>query len=315
MRRWHTLKPTIIIVDNESSEDSRQALSHAGVADKIVLSATNRGYGGGNNLGIAAAARDNEAAILLLNSDVQITEAAVSQLVGRLAADRALSIVGPLLAERGNGRERCYAGGRDIARHPRTRIEVDAAHLAALAGSPLLPVDYVPGTVFLARGSVFDEVGVLDEDYFFSGEIADFCKRARATDHQLRIDALAKALHEIDDESSSPRGTLHVYYSLRNRFLYVRRHHAAEKLRYFGFWVMNAARGAATAIVRGRFGRARAIVLATMHGLDGSLWQSECRIHLTPPARSRSSFPIGTGWPGSSGAWRRCTSRHSLEPW
>ena len=269
LRRWHIVRPTIIIVDNESSEDSRRALSQAGVADEIVLSATNLGYGGGNNLGIAAAARDNEAAILLLNSDVQIAEADVCQLVGRLAADRALSIVGPLLAERGDGRERCYAGGRDIARHRRTRIEVDAAHLTALAGSPLPPVDYVPGTVFLVRGSVFDEVGMLDEDYFFGGEIADFCTRARAKNHQLRIDALARALHETDDSSNSPRDTLRVYYSLRNRFLYVRRHHAADKLRYFGFWVMNAAWAAATAIVRGRFRRARAIVLATMHGLMG----------------------------------------------
>jgi GT2 family glycosyltransferase len=269
LRRWDTLKPTIIIVDNESTEDSRRALSDAGVADTIVLSTTNRGYAGGNNLGISAVARDTEAAILLLNSDVQISEAAVSQLVGRLEADRALSIVGPLLAERGNGRERCYVGGRDIARHPRTRIEVDAAHLTALASSPLLPVDYVPGTVFLARGSLFDEIGVLDEDYFFSGEIADFCRRARATNHQLRIDALAKALHETDDESSSLRGTLHVYYSLRNRFLYVRRHHAAEKLRYFGLWLMIAGWGAAGAVVRGRFGRARAIVLATIHGIMG----------------------------------------------
>ena len=269
LRRWHIVRPTIIIVDNESSEDSRRALSQAGVADEIVLSATNLGYGGGNNLGIAAAARDNQAAILLLNSDVQISEVAVSQLVGRLAADPALSIVGPLLAEYGSGRERCYAGGRDIARHPRTRIEVDAAHLTVLAGSPLLPIDYVPGTVFLARGSVFDEVGMLDEDYFFSGEIADFCTRARAKNHQLRIDALAKALHETDDASNSLRDTLHVYYSLRNRFLYVRRHHAADKLRYFGFWVMNAAWAAATALVRGRFRRARAIVLATVHGLMG----------------------------------------------
>jgi len=269
LKRWNILKPTIIIVDNESSEGSGQSLSQAGVADKIVISTTNRGYGGGNNLGIAAAPSDENAAILLLNSDVHISEAAISQLLSRLEADRALSILGPVLVERGHGRERWYTGGRDIARHPITRIEIDPAAVAALAGSPLRPVDYVPGTVFLARRSVFDQIGVLDEDYFFSGEIADFCARARAANHQLRVDVLAMALHDTDDTSSSLRDTLHVYYSLRNRFLYIRKHHAAEKLRYLGFWVMIAAAGVVTALVRGQIRRTRAMVLATVHGVMG----------------------------------------------
>jgi GT2 family glycosyltransferase len=269
LRRWDALQPTIVIVDNESTEASRQALEAAGVADRVVASPVNRGYGGGNNLGIAEAARDADTAILLLNSDVEVSEATASKLLARLEADRTLSIVGPLLRETSGGGERLYAGGRDIGRYPRTRIDVDAARLAALPGHPLIPVDYVPGTVLMARGSLFADVGMLDEEYFFSGEIADLCKRAEARGHKLRIDLQCEAQHEAAGADGAPRDTLYAYYSLRNRFLYVRRHHAAQKLRYFGFWAMIAARGAVAAIVRGRPARARAILLATAHGLMG----------------------------------------------
>lgn len=266
LRAWKMLKPVVLIVDNESTQASRDALGDAGVADRLLTSPTNLGYGGGNNRGICAAARDAGSAIMLLNSDVDISEATARQLLQRLDADDSLSIVGPALRERVDGVPRCFVGGRDIARFPLTHVEVDPDRLHTLPGYPLLEVDYVPGTVFVTRGLVYEDVGLLDEQYFFSGEVADFCKRARDRGHKICVDLQTEASHDADHHAGKLRDSLYVYYNLRNRSLYVRKHYAGEKAKYFGYWTIVACRSAAAAVWRGRLSRCRAIVLALVHG-------------------------------------------------
>ena len=38
------------------------------------------------------------------------------------------------------------------------------------------------------RSMLFNKVGLLDERFFFSGEIADFCVRATKSGYEIRID-------------------------------------------------------------------------------------------------------------------------------
>ena len=162
-----------------SSEATWSVLSAALPADNLIRSAVNLGYGGGNNLGIKRALTAKLEYVLLLNTDAEISPAGVSRLLARLATHPEISIIGPVIHE-GNGRAtQLLVGGRDIARHSSTRIAVPPGDLKHLPDYPIHQVDYVSGTVFLARGRVLQEIGLLDEDYFFSGEVADFCKRAR----------------------------------------------------------------------------------------------------------------------------------------
>jgi GT2 family glycosyltransferase len=132
----------------------------------------------------------------------------------------------------------------------------------SLPGYPLHEVDYVSGTVFLARAGALQEIGLLDEDYFFSGEIADFCKRARDRGHKICVDLEVEARHDTGQTPKEIRDTLHAYYSLRNRFLYVSKQHAPERTKYFAQWTLAGALALARAVGHGRLARARAIVLA-----------------------------------------------------
>jgi GT2 family glycosyltransferase len=207
--------------------------------------------------------------ILLLNTDAEISEAGVSRLIERLKANPQIAILGPLIHE-GNDRVRRHlVGGRDIARYSSTRIAVQLGDLKSLPGYPLHEVGYVSGTVFLARGSVFEEVGFLDEQYFFSGEIADFCTRARDSGHKICVDLEVEAQHDSGQTPPPMRETLHVYYGLRNRFLYIRKHHASEKMKYFSYRTLVGVLALARALGQGRIAKARAIVLALTHAHTG----------------------------------------------
>jgi glycosyl transferase family 2 len=83
VRGWSTLKPELIVVDNESTIASRKALAGGLDPHCLVLSETNLGYGGGNNLGIKQALSGRAEYFLLLNSDAAISEAAVTGLLTR----------------------------------------------------------------------------------------------------------------------------------------------------------------------------------------------------------------------------------------
>jgi GT2 family glycosyltransferase len=266
---WQALKPHVIVVDNESTEATCRALSAALSAANVICSAANLGYGGGNNLGIKRALAAKFKYVLLLNTDAEISAQGVRRLIERLDANPQISVVGPVIQEGDEGWKRRLVGGRDIASHSYTRVAVLAGDVKKLPDYPIHEVDYVSGTAFLVRGSVLEEIGFLDEEYFFSGEIADFCKRARGRGHKICVDLEVEARHSIGRTPSDMRETLYVYYGLRNRFLYSKKHHAREKLRYFGYWTMVGAAGLARAMWQRKMAKARAIALALMHAYGG----------------------------------------------
>lgn len=267
IRGWHVLKPDILVVDNQSTESSRDRLRRDLTTDELICHPANRGYAGGNNLGIQQALRTKQDYILLLNTDAEIPEAGMTRLLARLESNPDISILGPVIFEGQNDQMHCLIGGRDIAKHQLTRIAVEPDTLTSIAGYPLHDVDYVPGAVFLTRRTVFEEIGLLDEQYFFSGEIADFCKRAKVMGHKSCADLEVQAYHYTDKTAFDLRESLYVYYSLRNRFLYIKKHYPLEKFRYFSYWIQAGILQFAMAIVKRRTRKARAIFMALKHAL------------------------------------------------
>ncbi len=262
VRSWKAVRPAIVVVDNETTQTTRNTLTAFLEPGELISSHANSGYAGGNNLGIRQAMATECNYILLLNSDAVISDTGVSLLIDRLDGNPDITVLGPVIHE-GQGRKtKCYIGGRDIARHLTTRVAADASALKTLPEYPLLDVDYVSGTVFLARRAAFDDVGLLDEEYFFSGEIADFCKRAQSRGYRVCVDLAVEAHHDIGETSPQLRETLYTYYSLRNRLLYVRKHYAPKRARYLAKWTLIGTLQFARAVTRGKLGKARAIVLA-----------------------------------------------------
>jgi GT2 family glycosyltransferase len=113
---------------------------------------------------------------------------------------------------------------------------------------------------------VFEEVGFLDERFFFSGEIADLCKRVQESGQRVCVDLEVKAGHHANQTPPTLRDTLYVYYSLRNRLLYAKKHHHSEQIRYLAFWWTLCLAELGKAILQGRLRKARAISLAIVHG-------------------------------------------------
>jgi GT2 family glycosyltransferase len=243
----------------------------------------NLGYGGGNNLGISRALDEGVEYVLLLNTDADITADSVGRLLELLDTQPEISIIGPVIEEGDDLATQHLVGGRDIARHAFTRNAALHGDVRKLSNDLAHPVDHVSGAIFLVRTSVLKEIGLLDEQYFFSGEIADLCKRARDQGHKICVHLEVVARHNTHFTPKHLRETLYVYYGLRNRFLYIKKHHPVTALVYFVYWTSVGLVGVTRAALQGKIPRARALSLAMIHAYCRTLWQSERQISCREP--------------------------------
>ena len=257
---WSGLDAKVFVVDNGSSHEDLLLLRKTESRFQLIINKTNQGYSGGNNAGIVEALEQGHPYIMLLNSDASVSETCLKQLLECMSHSPELGVIGPVLEEGGGN----YAGGRNIGIYSSTRIPYKSEN----KNPALLAVDYVPGTALIARKEVFKKVGLLEEEFFFSGEIADLCRRAQLAGLKCAIYTGCRASH-TPDTSSIMRETIYNYYTLRNRFLFIRRHFRNTKVFWSLRWVIGGLIQIIIALLTGKRMRARALWLGLRDGIAG----------------------------------------------
>ena len=251
--------PTLWVVDNGSQEPGVEELEREHPEARFLRAGDNLGFAGGNNLGISAALDLGSEAVLLLNNDASVDEQSVAAMLATLESEACIGVVGPTLWD---GETLLSVGGKDIALHGATHLK------PRCLPQSVLDVDYVSGTVALVARQVFETVGLLDEDFFFAGEMADLCLRARQQGFRCVTEPRATATHDLQ-RSSELRERLHAYYVLRNRFLFIQKHYASQRMRLRLAWTARGAWGFVSALVRGNLPRARSLGLGLVDGWRG----------------------------------------------
>lgn len=280
---WDKLDPTVWVVDNGSKDNSVEQLRQHCPNIQLILSERNLGFAAGNNLAARQAMDAGASLIFLLNNDAIISEADVVQLIHTLETAPQAGIAGPLLRDPPPGARLQAAGGRNVA------WRINTHRFSLPEDSNPFPVDYVPGTAILVSSDVFRQVGLLDERYFISGEIADLCLRARRRGFACLIDPRATAYHDTG-RSSELREAFYTYYFLRNRFLYVRKFYSWQAVGLLLYWGACGLAFVTQAILQNRPTRARALWLALRHGIRGIFGdQSELILAIAQKSQVRDS--------------------------
>ncbi|MCC6165810.1 MAG: glycosyltransferase family 2 protein [Caldilineaceae bacterium] len=269
---WQRLRVRLYVVDNASQDDSLARL-RAELPPSICLiaNATNLGFAGGVNSGIRAALTESDAPLLLLNNDAAIAEADLQRLLTLLHDEPSVGIVGPVVYHAAPPHAVISAGNRSPALLLNTLI----TH--APPGAPVYDVDYISGSVALIRAEALNRAGWLDEDYFFHTEVADFCRRARRLGWRCVVDAQARAYHDLA-RSAPLRGTLYIYYLIRNRFIYIRKFYGWTGWLIGALWAVYVLLLAAKLAVQGNAPASRAVIMALMDGLGGRWGGQNARV-------------------------------------
>ena len=267
IQTWETLTPIVWVVDNGSQDDSVERIRRECPAVRLLLSDHNLGFAAGNNLAIRQVLAEGQTScVLLLNNDAVIGEEGARRLLDTLSRTQA-GIVGPILRDPPPDMDLQAAGGLN----PLWRVDTHMRHIPDTTKS--YAVEYVPGTAILIAAEVFERVGLLDEGYFISGEIADFCLQARRHGYRPLIDPTVTVYHDTS-RSSELRVAFYTYYFMRNRFLFVRRLYPGWRLPLTLYWSLFALISIAGSRLRGQRRRASALTLALRHGLTGQFGDS-----------------------------------------
>jgi GT2 family glycosyltransferase len=208
----------LIIVDNGSNDDSEDWLRRELPTATILQTGRNLGFAFGCNVGLRIARERNVAAVLLLNSDAQVAPDCIGHLEGAVSADDSVGVASPVLVSARDFRTVEEVGvtlsestGRMFQRdrgQPFERVRFEGSRA----------VDAVSGCVMFITRLALDRVGLLAEDYFFSFEDFDFCRRARAKDFRILCVGRAVAYHHghLTIGAQSPD---RLYYAARNHLL------------------------------------------------------------------------------------------------
>ena len=180
--REHTSEPyEVVVVDNGSGPETLEML--AAIDDphvRVIYNGENLGFGGGNNVGIAAARGEY---VVVLNNDVIVTDEWVDRLVAPFSRIPGLGVTAPR-SNKVTGHQQIhyasYQGLEGVHEYARARRETwDGFGYVA---------DRAIGLCLCIDRNVIDEVGGFDERFRFGNfEDDDLCLRVRAAGYKIYI--------------------------------------------------------------------------------------------------------------------------------
>lgn len=224
----------IIVVDNASRQNCAPLLKSFPHI-KLVRSTSNRGFAGGNNLGLKYAQGQ---LILFINNDVLVLPDFLDELVNQLELDPEALACSPKIKYLEAPQRIQYAGGERV--HPITLRNKHLGHGAKDIGQHNRSgvTAYAHGACMLVRSEAIELVGEMDEDYFLYYEEQDWCERLLRQGKKILYVASATVFH--DASTSTGKGSpMKTYYLTRNRILFARKRLSrAQKLISFGYLLL-----------------------------------------------------------------------------
>jgi GT2 family glycosyltransferase len=249
---------TVYVLDNGSTDDSRPRLqnwlaSTAGAkggryrqcsedADHAaaigadhgdfvyVQIGRNRGYAGGNNVGIRLALAEGCDAVWILNNDTTVAEDSLDRLVAFVRTRRPFSAAGVCILEQDRpSRVQCVGGGKyswPLSRHSLLGSGLD---VSVLPDRLMPPPDYIAGSSMFVPRSTFEAVGLFDEAFFLYCEEIDFAERCRVHGLAPIVCTEAKVWHAFGSTSGTSRrlaekSELGAFYGTRSALLVTAKH-------------------------------------------------------------------------------------------
>lgn len=206
----HYLKQTkykveVIVVDNDSQDDSVKFLEKNFHWVKVLESGRNGGFAFGNNVAL----RQTQARyVMLLNSDTEFLEkkSNLDILINYLDKNRKVAVVGPRLelsngqldpaSHRGEphpwaafsyfiGLEKLFPQSKFFGQYHLSHLDLGTIH----------QVDAISGAAMMVKQSAIKKVGFLDENFFMYGEDLDWCRRFRDANYQVVFHPQVTIIH------------------------------------------------------------------------------------------------------------------------
>ena len=192
----------VIVIDNQSSDGSSQALRTETPEAKVIDSPINGGFAYGNAIGMEQA---RGKFVLLLNPDTLIGEGCLKACIDFLDENPMVGIMGPkVLLENGTQQSSMirFLGLRQLAflallpsHWVRQSAWLGDPRYARLSPEEPHLIDAISGCFMIIRREVIEQVGGLDTRFFMFGEEIEWCHRVRRAGWEIAYNPSAQIMH------------------------------------------------------------------------------------------------------------------------
>lgn len=213
----------LIVVDNASTDTSCEIVRRYAPQVRLIVNATNLGFSGGNNVGLASTDAD---VVILLNQDTEVRVGWLQAIRDAFLLDEKVGIVGC---------KALYPDGR--IQHAGAKVNTISAFATHIGQGEedlgqhdlLVDVNYVTGAAFAIRRQVLERLKGLDEGFNPAlYEEVDYCYRARRLGYRVVYQPQAVLVHY--ESTSLPKPQYELYCLLhRNRLRFILLHWADDQ--------------------------------------------------------------------------------------
>ncbi len=220
----------VIVADNASTDGSQTLIQSNYPKVKLIQLSENRGFTGACNAGIQAATGNF---IALLNNDTEVDEGWAAAVVDAFAHHPEIGIVASkmLLFDK---RDHIHtagdyftvdgrAGNRGVWQQDTGQFDKEEYVFSACGGSSAY------------RKTMLDQIGLLDDDFFFSLEDMDLAWRAQLTGWRCLYTPKAIVYHHL---SATGGGEMASFYDGRNLIFVLIKNYPAELWRKYGIRIL-----------------------------------------------------------------------------
>lgn len=227
----------VILVDNDSNDESINYLNgwiqqnHASQWVKLIDAEHNTGFSGGNNLGISSIKAEK---YLLLNSDTIVRPGAIQLLLDAANQNPEVGLVSPRLEwEDATPQESCFRFHTPISeliKSASTGLVTKLFSKYVVAQPVKWTPDFYQWTSFacvLIKSEVFDEIGLLDDDFFMYFEDVEFSYRAIQAGWKILNIPQAHVVHlrggssPLKSQAKLRKRLPRYFYESRSRYFYL----------------------------------------------------------------------------------------------
>jgi GT2 family glycosyltransferase len=238
----------VIVVDNNSSDDSQKMLKTDFPQVKLIENKRNLGFSAGCNQGIK---QSQGKYVLLLNPDTELTPGGFKKMIDFMDSDPKVGICGPkMMDQEGNIQFSCrsfpsYLTAISSSQSILNRIFPDNLLsrkylLKERDHSQIQEVDWVSGSCLLAKREMFEKVGPLDERFYMYVEDVDLCYRAKKTGFSVFYFPPAVVIHHIGKSTQKKKIAMLVEHHRSMYYFYLKHYNPNVFLRgivFLGVWM------------------------------------------------------------------------------
>ncbi|MEH6525471.1 MAG: glycosyltransferase family 2 protein [Sneathiella sp.] len=223
----------IIVIDNNSSDGSVEAIKNGFDTVHIIENDSNRGFAAANNQGLKAS---RGSYVLILNPDTLIEDSAIDKMLQWMQTDHSIGCGGCQVYESKNSIQKtCFS---DPTLWNLILIQTGLHRVSKSSrfwGKPEyfwwdrcseMEVDVVSGMFMLIPRRVLEEVGEMDDTFFVYAEEADWCRRIRAHGYKCVFTPLTHIIHRDGGSKSTHQIRPQMYVQLqKSQMIYARKHY------------------------------------------------------------------------------------------